>query len=254
MRVQVERTFKNIVKMRYEDGVLKVVANYFISKGKLRKIIEQNADWIKQQKQTAATRAAAKTAAEKTVENSENSEQKKIAPTSNKASNSESSLTRDVYLGKKTIIMGDVITVTSSVGAKTYLDGNMLYVNEKYCQSREGRLKAIKLYLKKMAQLYVSAEIANFGSNVSLCPQRIEFREVGEFWLKCSLAAQRILCFDYRIVQLPQNLRTYLIAHAFSHFTHPIHDDKFWNFISNALPHYRDSAKQLEKYRFLKEI
>ena len=248
MKVQVERTLKKIVKMRYEDGVLKVVANCFISNKKLRSIIEQNSEWIRQRKQeSAATQVEAKR-----EENVKFQEKKK--PSNAKTSNSQSSLARDIYMGKKTVILGDVITVTSSVGAKTYLDGNVLYINEKYCQSREARLKAIKNYLKKMAQLYVSVEIANFGSNVSLCPVKLEFKDVEEFWLKCSLAAQRILCFDFRIVQLPQNLRTYLIAHAFAHFTHPLHDDKFWNFISNTLPHYRDIAKQLETYRFLKEI
>ena len=247
MKVQVERTFKRIVKIRYEDGILKVVANYFVSDKKLRQIIEQNADWIRQRKQeTVATQATKKT------ENSCTQHSKRSANANTQ--NKESSLSKDIFAGKKTVIMGDVITVAYGVTAKTYLDGNVLYINEKYSQNRETRLKAIKSYLKKMAQLYVSVEIANFGSNVSLCPARIEFREVGEFWLKCSLASQRILCFDFRIVQLPKNLRTYLIAHAFAHFTHPIHDDKFWNFISNALPHYKDVAKQLEKYRFLKDI
>ena len=129
-----------------------------------------------------------------------------------------------------------------------------MYINERYCQSRESRLKTIKNYLKKIAQLYVSVEIANFGSNVSLCPVRVEFREVVEYWLKCSMSAQRILCFDYRIAQLPKNLRTYLIAHAFAHFTHPLHDDKFWNFVSNVLPRYADCERRLEQCRFLLDI
>ncbi|MCH5152939.1 MAG: DUF45 domain-containing protein [Clostridiales bacterium] len=249
MRVQVERTLKNVIKMRYEDGVLKVVANCFVSNRKLRQIIEQNADWIRQRKQEAvATHAEARNSAEEPVKH------EKKRTTRSGTSGKESSLKGDIFNGRKTVIMGDVISVASSVSAKTYLDGNVLYINEKYCQSREARLKAIKNYLKKIAQLYVSVEIANFGSNVSLCPAKIEFRDVGQSWLKCSMAAQRVLCFDFRIVQLPQNLRMYLIAHAFAHFTHPIHDDKFWNFISNALPHWQDSLKQLEKYNFLKDI
>lgn len=248
MKVEVERTLKKIVKMRYEDGVLKVVANYFVSNKRLRELIEQNSEWIKQRKQETASTTAATHVEAKNIQKS--TPPVKKTPSNRQTPNIESNTTRDMYAGKKTVIMGDIITVSSSVSAKTYLDDDVLYINEKYCQSREARLKAVKNYLKKMAQLYVSVEIANFGSNVSLCPAKIEFRDVGE-WLKCSLAAQRILCMDYRIVQLPINLRMYLIAHAFSHFTHPIHDDKFWNFISNALPHYKDMVNQLEKYNFL---
>ena len=150
--------------------------------------------------------------------------------------------------------MGDIVRVMPTVTVKTYVDGNIMYVNDRYYQTREGRLKAIKAYLKKMALLYISVEIANFGSDVSLCPAKIEFREIGEFWVKCSLASQRILCFDLRIVQLPQHLRMYLIAHAFAHFQHPIHDDKFWNYISNLLPRYQDCVKQLEQYQMLKNL
>ena len=247
MKVQVQRTLKRIVKLRYEDGVLKVVANCFVSNKKLREIIEQNSEWIRQQKRDAA---AIKIEEKKPIKSSPQVAKNrpvKINPHKEK----ESALKSDIFSGKKTLLMGDVISVVSGVGTRAHLDGSVLYINEKFCQSRESRLKAIKTYLKKMAQLYVSTEIANFGSKVSLCPTKIEFREIGEFWLKCSVASQRILCFDFRIVQLPQNLRTYLVAHAFAHFLHPIHDDKFFSFVSDFISHHQDCQRQLENYRFL---
>ena len=105
-----------------------------------------------------------------------------------------------------------------------------------------------------MATLDDSTEIANFGSRISLCPTKIEFREIPDAWLKCSQAAQRILTIDYRVVQLPQNLRQYVIAHAFAHFFHPIHDQKFWKCVASVLPRYEEYARQLEKYRFLKDV
>ena len=249
MKVQVERTLKNVIKMRYEDGVLKIVANYFVSNKKLREIIEQNSDWIKERRrETVATSVESKK-----VESAPRAQDKKKIVRTN-SSNKEASLKSDIFAGKKTVIMGDVISVVSSAGAKTYMEGNVLYVNERHYQTRESRLTAIKAYLKKMAQLYVSVEVADFGSNVSLCPIKTEFREIGVSWLKCSQAAQRIVCLDFRIVQLPQKLRMYLIAHAFAHFTHPIHDDKFWSFVSNAVPHWQDISRQLETYDFLKNM
>ena len=51
MRVEVTRTLKNIVQLRYENGVLKVLANQFVSDKKLKQIIEENSEWIKTQKQ-----------------------------------------------------------------------------------------------------------------------------------------------------------------------------------------------------------
>ena len=248
MKVEVTRTLQNVVKMRYEDGVLKVIANYFVSNKRLCQIIQENSEWINKQKQECASQ-------ERQVQKHEEPKTKIVRKEKlNKVEHDENHVARDFFNGRKTMIMGDVVKVMSTVSAKTYVDGNIMYVNEKYYQTREGRIKAIKNYLKKMALLYVSVEIANFGSDVSLCPAKIEFKEVGEFWVKCSLASQRILCFDFRIVQLPQQLRMYLISHAFAHFRNPIHDEKFWNYISNVLPRYQDYAKQLEKYQMLKDL
>ena len=248
MKVQVTKTIKNVVKMRYENGILKVVANCFVSNRRLRKIIEENAEWIETQKREYATASVVK------IDDELRSDKNELPSRLQSSDTTSDKLVRDILAGRKTVFMGDVVDVESSANSKTFMENNTLYISEKCYQIRDSRLKAIKNYLKKMTLLYVSGEISQFGSNVSLCPARIEFRDTGDFWVKCSLAAQKILSMDFRIVQLPQNLRIYLIAHAFAHFSHPIHDDKFWNYVSNVIPRYRDCAKQLEQYQFLKNI
>lgn len=249
MKVQVTRTFKNIVQMRYEDGVLKVVANRFLSERRLRKIIEENTEWIRARKQEANKKSADVVAATKSQCATEQK-----APRQKPLLSCEEDDVKEIFAGRRTFVLGETVSIVSSESARSLLDEHILYVSEKYYQSRDGRLKAIKAYLKKMATLYVSTEIANFGSRVSLCPSKIEFREIPDAWLKCSNAAQRVLTIDYRVVQLPQEVRQYVIAHAFAHFFHPIHDDKFWKCVSNFFPRYEEAARQLEKYRFLKDV
>lgn len=243
MKVEVTRTLRRVVKMRMEDGVLKVVANCFLTDKKLRQIITENIDWINAHKSVKLQEPAQPV---------QSTSAKPAYPTS--APSREGTLLGEVYDGRKTVIFGEVVKVCAGESSKTYLDENVLYIARKNYDSRELRLKSIKSYLKRIATTYVSNEIANFGSDVSLCPSKIEFRDVGDFWIKCSLASQRVLCFDYRIVQLPQKLRRYIIAHAFAHFAHPLHDEKFWNFISNILPRYKEYSKELEQYRVLKDI
>ena len=249
MKVEVTRTLKNIVKMRYEDGVLKVVANCFLSDRRLRKIIQENSEWIKARKQEESKKVTEKVAATKPQEEKED----KVVRQKPKVSCDEFDY-KEIFAGRRTVILGEAISVVSTESTRTMLDENILYVSDKFYQSRDGRLKAIKAYLKKIATLYVSTEIANFGSRVSLCPVKIEFREIPDAWLKCSNAAQRILTIDYRVVQLPQEVRQYVIAHAFAHFFHPIHDEKFWQSVSKFLPNYEKATQQLESYRFLKDV
>lgn len=256
MKVEVTRTLKNIVKMRYEDGVLKVVANRFLSDKRLKQIIDENSEWIRARKQDEKV----KTTATSTSSSHRSAPTPIATATADKKASVRSDSSRDdvdlkdIFSGRKTLVLGDVVNVLATASARTILDENVLYVPEKYYQNRELRMKAIKSYLRKMATLYVSNEISTFGSKISLCPARIEFKEVADAWLKCSQASQRILTLDYRVVQLPQALRQYIIAHAFAHFFHPIHDEKFWNCISGVLPRYEDYARQLEKYRYLKDV
>ena len=257
MKVEVTRTLKKIVQMRYEDGVLKVVANRFLSDKRLKQIIDENTEWIRARKQddkgksTAASASQSRRSQPSTVATMV-VDKKDVSPRQN--SNRDDVDLRDIFSGRKTLVLGDVVNVLATASPRTILDENTLYVPEKYFQNRELRIKAIKSYLRKMATLYVSNEISTFGSKISLCPARIEFREVADAWLKCSQASQRILTLDYRVVQLPQALRQYVIAHAFAHFFHPIHDNRFWDCVSGVLPRYQDYARQLENYRYLKDI
>lgn len=243
MRVEVTKTFRRIVKLKVEQNVLKVVAYAFLSDKKLKQIISENINWINSQKSQPALRQADEVQAPqcKPVQSKTPAEPTK-------------SLLSDIRNGYKTVLSGSLFTVRPNVGSKSFLDGDVLFISEKYFETKELRLKAIKNFLKKCAIETVSNEIADFGSYVSLCPEKIEFRNNDDFWVKCSLAGKRILCFDFRVVQLPPKLRKYVIAHGFAHFAHPLHDNAFWTFLSDALPSYRECARELEKYRVLKDI
>lgn len=245
MKVVVNKTWRKVVTMQYKEGALYVTANMFLSRKRLKEIIKENSDWINNQKK-AATEQAKKAAPEEVPANHHGSVCDKEFD--------QQQIVKDIFAGRKTMVLGDIISIEPSASSKTYLDGNTLYIGEKYYNSRELRIKAIKSYLKKIAFLFVASEVSSFGSSVSLCPQKIEFKDTGDCWCKCALASQKSLCFDFRITQLPQNLRYYVIAHAFAHFRFTAHDDAFWNHVSNIIPHYADLDKQLSAYDFLKDI
>lgn len=244
MRVVVSKTLKNIVKMQYKDDALYVTANFFLSRKRLKEIISENSDWINSKKRTV----------ERVYSEAQDSKLAKERDSYYEGDFEQQQLIKEIFAGRKTMILGDIISVSPSASTKTYLDGNTLYIAEKYYNNKELRIKAIKSYLKKIAFLFVASEVSSFGTGVSLCPQKIEFKDICDCWCKCSLASQKILCFDFRLTQLPQNLRYYVIAHAFAHFRFSSHDDAFWNHISNITPHYKDLEKQLKAYNFLKEV
>ncbi len=245
MKVIVTRTLKNIVKIKYDNGVLKVVANCFLSQAKLKRIIAENSEWVASKKQ-----------AEKNNLNIVLKEEKTAAKSNNVLFDSvlDSEIIKRIFAGKTTMILGDIVNIEESMYSKTYLDGNTLYISEKVFKNKQDRIKAVKAYLRKVAALYLASEISEFGSNVSLCPSKIQFKELDGVWLNCADAGQKVLTIDYRVTQLPQELRRYIIAHAFAHFRNAVHDEKFENYLSNIMPRYKDTERKLEKYAFFKDV
>lgn len=240
MLVEVTRTHRRIVKLRYDNGTLKVVANYFVSQRKIKQIIEENLDWVNKQKEKFDNRQF---------------HVEQIPVSKERVSSVDGgTLARDLCVGRKTLLFGDVVEVMPSTSTKTYIEGDILYINDRAYQNKDLRLKTINAYLKRVAQLYVSSEVSKMGTAISLCPSKIEFKDVSKGWVRCSLATERIFCVDYRISQLPQELRTYIIAHAFAHFVSAQHDDKFWMALASFAPKYESCCEQLKQYEFLKEI
>jgi len=240
MIVEVSRTFKRIVKFRYEKDRLYVVANYFVSRKKIKSLIEENIDWIRKQKEEAGVCIDCTRTAETELMKEDDW--------------SADTVYGDIFTGRKTLILGDVVTVAPYSGSKTKIEGDVLYINDKSYESKDLRLKSVSSYIKKIASIYVAAEISKFGTENSLCPSKIEFKSLSSGWAKCSSAAEKILCLDYRVSQLPCELREYVIAHAFAHFYSSSHDEEFYRMMKRFVPSFASFDNELSKYRFLKEI
>lgn len=160
----------------------------------------------------------------------------------------------DMFCGKELLYFGKTIAVTPSSTARTRLDKDVLFVFDDAFMKKETRLKAIKTFLKRSAKDLLTKQFATFGSCVSLCAEKIEFKELNGGWINCTEAAERTICADYRIVQLSENLQRYLIAHCFAHFDNADHDENFYRKLRYYIPYFTQCEKELSRYDFLLEI
>ncbi|MCM1289095.1 MAG: M48 family metallopeptidase [Corallococcus sp.] len=275
MRVVVSRTHKKIVSLHLGDnGVLYVLANRKLSLAKVKQIVESKREWINEQIKLNTCRNAndavsscnKEACAVYAVDTQQQSS--KIKCTSKESSTSQSNIrfstetlapTQNAYYGemfsgKKCLLCGRIHKVMPTAESKCHLDANCIYVPQKYFSDKASRIKALKGYIKKLSTQNVSNQISKFGSHASLCPTKIEFRNLSVGWTKCTTPTERVIALDYRICQLPPNLQHYIIVHAFAHFTNATHDDDFWNTVSNHLPYYKDCLDELAGYEFLKDI
>ncbi len=236
MKVVVERTRKNILQMRVEDGALHVLANKTLSAEDIEKYIKENIDWIRRQNRTTRGREENKdpSSAEETADQNRSAE---------------------MFSGKACMICGECIPVVSSTEKKVFMKDNCIYIPEKQYAAKVERLKALSGFVKKLAKMFLSEEISRYGTQISLCPARIDLRALhGESWINCGSVTDKSICLDYRAIQLPPELQKYLIAHAFSHFYAGNHEHRFWNVLSNYMPEYEVYVKRLPSFSYLKEI
>lgn len=250
MKVELTRTLRRVVKLKVEAGVLKVTAYAFMSDKRIKQVIADNMGWIKSQKKENPPVLTQNNKPEVNYAQAD----RYVKPIAEERNLPVRDDKKDIINGYKTVLNGNVVNVRSAIGNKSYLEKDVLFISEKHFSDRDARLKAVKNFLKRVAEERVAEEVAAFGSAVSLCPVKIEFRDNADFWVKCSLAANRSLCFDFRLAQLPPDLRRYVIAHGFAHFEHTLHDEGFWEFVSNTVPDYREYDRLLEKYSILKNL
>ncbi len=241
MKVVVSRTNKKLISMHLSGDVLEVVANRKLTLQQVKDFVESKRDWV--QAQIGSNTCAA-------VDLSDHAYCGKCVGDSCNLSKTQLS---DIFCGKQCLLFGDVVSVRPTVESRCYLE-DCIYLPEKYFARKDSRLKALNSYLKKLSQQSVSDAISRFGCNASLCPTKIEFKNINSGWLKCTNPAEKVITFDFRICQLPTKLQQYLIVHAFSHFTNDGHDEAFWNTVSNYMPRYKSCVEELKQYDFLKDI
>lgn len=258
MKVEVHRTIKNIFRAKREGNKIVVVANWLLSLKEIKQILQDN-NWTNGRiDETSCKNGTEKCATENTKSSRETGRKVEVetacARTMNENKDGFDDTAAGMFCGKKVMLCGEVYDVCPSLVTKTHIDDNKIYVHEDVYSDKAERLKALKVFLKRMARMYLSSEVSDFGTRAGVCPEKIDFRELKDGWTKCSDAVKKLVCIDYRVVQLPTLLRRYVIVHTFCHFKYPDHDNRFWNAVSNYLPNYADYKRQLEQYDFLLEI
>lgn len=239
MKVIVTRTGKKVLTLKVVDNTLLVTANNRLSVKEIKNIIESKRDWIASKLNKTQTSEAS--CCETTTE-------------ANVGVRESSTDIADMFCGRKIMLCGEIFSVSSVSESKCFLDGSCVYISDKYYGTKSERIKCLKSFIKKISMQNTAEEIARFGSCVSLCPTKIDFKTITNSWMKCGTPTDRVVTLDFRVCQLPEKLQHYIIVHAFSHFTNAGHDDRFWNTVANYLPNYKSCVAELQQYDFLKEI
>jgi predicted metal-dependent hydrolase len=83
---------------------------------------------------------------------------------------------------------------------------------------------------------------ACFGLQVN----KISVRNQRWRWGSCSPNGH--ICLNWRLVQMPQAVRDYVLIHELMHLRRMDHSPKFWKLVSDACPEYREHRRFLRSH------
>lgn len=90
---------------------------------------------------------------------------------------------------------------------------------------------------------WLKVRVANLARKTGGVPGRIDVRDLGYRWGSCG--KNRVLFFNWKVLQLPVRLADYVIIHELIHLHVPNHGQEFWRALERALPDWRERQEEL---------
>jgi predicted metal-dependent hydrolase len=74
--------------------------------------------------------------------------------------------------------------------------------------------------------------------------ERVYVRDLGYRWGSCG--KNRVVYFNWKLLQLPARVTDYVIAHELAHLLEPHHGPELWRVLDRSLPDWRLRCEELK--------
>lgn len=105
-----------------------------------------------------------------------------------------------------------------------------------------------KLYVlyKERALVLARMKVAEWNRHYGFSFGKISIRNSRSRWGSCS--SKGTLCFNYKIVFLPEHLSDYLVVHELCHLKERNHGKGFWTLVALTVPDFANCRKELRRF------
>jgi predicted metal-dependent hydrolase len=100
--------------------------------------------------------------------------------------------------------------------------------------------------LREIAARELPARLNELAEALSLQVGGVAVRNQSTRWGSCSPGGE--ISLNWRLVQMPENVRDYILIHELVHLREPSHSRRFWQLVEQHCPHHRASRKWLEAH------
>jgi predicted metal-dependent hydrolase len=125
-----------------------------------------------------------------------------------------------------------------AAGAVTRYGGRVVRVNNHADVRAE-----IERDMRQLARERLVPRLHELAAQYGLTISRVTIRNQRSRWGSCSRA--RAIALNFRLVQMPPEVRDYVLIHELMHLRQQNHGPRFWGLVEQACPSYRDAERWL---------
>jgi predicted metal-dependent hydrolase len=92
-------------------------------------------------------------------------------------------------------------------------------------------------------QAQMAERVAWLSPRTGLSPASVCLRDLGFRWGSCG--KDRVLWFNWKLLQLSLRLIDYVVVHELAHLLEPHHSPAFWQILDRALPDWKERKEEL---------
>jgi len=104
---------------------------------------------------------------------------------------------------------------------------------------------AVEQHLRALAQRELTARAEELARQLGAPMRRVMVRSQKSRWGSCSVRGT--ISLNWRLIQVPESVRDYIILHELTHLRHLNHSARFWAEVQRICPDYRAAEDWLKK-------
>lgn len=113
-----------------------------------------------------------------------------------------------------------------------------------HSSKKERILKCYDDFYKEYAQDYLPSLVAKYAEMMKLEYKELKFRKMSRRWGSCSTT--KVITFNTKLLQVREELITYVVVHELAHLVHMNHSKEFHQLVQRYLPNAKKLRSELK--------
>ena len=139
---------------------------------------------------------------------------------------------------------GELRPVTVSADARTVLVGDAPFPMPRL--RTPDPVARAEAALRRLAAVELPSRVGELASLHGIPVTRVSVRNQRTRWGSCS--ARGVISLNWRLVQVPESVRDYVLLHELAHRRHLNHSERFWDEVRRLCPGFEQSERWLREH------